>query len=134
MCLKIVDETPKKVKYAWKVVVIASRNRVGEPYRRRLAAPEKAYQYNPTDWNIASYRSIILADSGQLYTSGFHSWLTRRAARASYKSIQEYDEHDKYAVKKVEVDDIVASGTQIAIINGEQEPVVVSRKIKFVKG
>ena len=120
MCLEIVDKETKQIKYGWKVF----RNMNGKLKsicRGNGKHFKKGVWHNEKDFRgEEERRKTIDSHFDGRYKKGFHVFVT-------LKGLKFWRDYKDDIIKKVEVKDIVASGTQL------REDVVVVKKLKVVE-
>ena len=115
MCLDTIDKKIRKVKYGYKVYRVIGGELRGQFYHKFVSYPENEWiEDGRRMFFISSYHGL-----GSLYNSGFHVFTNKRAAK-HWASLFGGEIH------KVEVKDIVASGTQ------DGHNVVVCRQKKIL--
>lgn len=119
MCLEIVDKETKQIKYGWKVFMKKGRKLVAPCYGNDEHFA-KGIWYDEVDFRrFSKQRKTIDSASGKRYKKGFHVFVSYREAK--------FWGNNENVIKKVEVKDIVASGTQ------RYHVVIVAKKLKVIE-
>lgn len=128
MCLDTVDKNTKKdVKYGYKVFHKLFQN---ELYPLWNSLPKKKH-FKQIGWNIDRRKYFIRSSSDNGYECGFHIFENQNDACDYLVPDYFFSE-----IHKVEVKDIVASGTQLILCNngnGKYINVIICKKFKILE-
>lgn len=115
MCLYLVSEKTKQTKFGWKVF---------EKYNNGFSSPYYKFYFNVGEWIKDSSSYKIKTKYYEEYEAGFHFFYYEKDAKR-------FKGDSYYVIKKVEVDNIVASGFQKDYIDYLETG--VAKRIRIVK-
>ena len=123
MCLDTLKELPRKIRYAYKEVRKEKNKRGETVYAPTIYREGKVFRMGRWTEDFYSNRNEFICSAytrKPTYPKGFHCYTNKRYLRNEY-----------CCWIKVEIDDIVAYGTQDTYVG--KHNVVVARKIKPVE-